>query len=687
MALNFFKQRDIDEMDINDIPEEFINYVETLDEIGKVGLLASRPDIAIVLGVSIKDSNQDKAEMVQTEDSSLELSVISDEDHDGLGSENVELDDDVTEEVDEEFIAIQNNRYDGKKITEVLKDNMEPLEALAVPDKTDKCIVHRIPFIEKQIKYTGKGATYGVVLKVCPQCNRIYMEESGEEYIHEALTKRNIAHTFYSLETSSRYLRSQLSVYEFSDQEKIYIPEIWTEDNPLCSVHEEPLFEVPCIKKYKDSKVEFIVYFCDICNKIHVRSSAVAEIEDNCALNGVPVIETESLVKKQPKKSSIKVKDIKPDYIVEDGKREIYAYKHTADCFKLTEADTVIVSDSIYCTLEGHETEEVLAQIWINQKKGGRKSYIFVVGYCAQCQKYYMDIDDYNVIYPIGRPEVTIISDLNESDYQITSGEVFNLEKNHLEKIESGISGEIEEIHGSSDYVNPYAVGDYDDGNLSFAKSLSANKYGKRLEELENYIPKPYSYRVDITADGETETYYIGAADVVLKDGYTNLRTDEDVIFQSGITDPFLVRVLNMRKKQHSLTDIFVTIQENQNKIVNTDFKKNIIVQGCAGSGKTMVLLHRLSALKYKQRYFDFSQNALILTPNEEFSLHIQGLAEGLQIGSVHRLSVEQYYLEMLLQYDAAFKPENKIVSEMQVRQDYEDYIYSDKFKRDIDQA
>ncbi|MEI3172777.1 MAG: hypothetical protein V8S76_01570 [Lachnospiraceae bacterium] len=68
--------------------------------------------------------------------------------------------------------------------------------------------------------------------------------------------------------------------------------------------------------------------------------------------------------------------------------------------------------------------------------------------------------------------------------------------------------------------------------------------------------------------------------------GYANLRTDEDVIFQSGITDPFLVRVLNMRKKQHSLTDIFVTIQENQNKIVNTDFNKNIVVQGCADQEK-----------------------------------------------------------------------------------------------------
>lgn len=344
-----------------------------------------------------------------------------------------------------------------------------------------------------------------------------------------------------------------------------------------------------------------------------------------------------------------------------------------------------------------------------------------------------MDIDDYNVIYSLGRPEVTIISDVNDADYQITSGEVFNLERNHLNNIESGITGEIKEIHESTDYVNPYAVGDYDDGNLSFAKSLSANKYGKRLEELENYIPKPYSYRVDISADGATETYYIGASDVILKDGkkvisansdlgyelinyqtikihkdgkeygiklsrqfdidqaslygYVNLRTDEDVIFQSGITDPFLVRVLNIRKKQHNLTDIFVTIQENQNKIVNTDFNKNIIVQGCAGSGKTMVLLHRLSALKYRQRYFDFSQNALILTPNEQFSLHIKGLAEGLQIGSVHRISVEQYYLDMLLQYDSAFKPENKIVSEMQVRQDYVDYIYSDQFKNDFERA
>ena len=405
MALNFFKQRDIDEMDVNDIPEEFINYLETLDEAGKIGLLASRPDIAKVLGVSVEDSNQDtvnttddSSEIVQEDERNPKSSAVFEEEQDIRNSVNVEPDVDEPEEVNEEFIAIQNNYYEGKRLAEILKDNMEPLEALAIPDKTDKCFIHRVPFKEKQIRYTGKGATYGVVLKICPQCNRIYLEESGKEYIHEALTKRNIAHTFYSLETSNQYLRSQIKAYEIADQDKIYIPEIWTEDNPLCPVHEEALFEIPCIKKYKDRKVEFTGYFCDKCNKILMRSSSVAELEDNCALNGVPVIETESFVKKRPKKQLIKMREIKSDYIVENGKREIYTYSHAADCFKLTEEDTVVVSDSIYCSLEGHKTEEVLVLIWVNQKKGGRKSYIFVVGYCSQCQKYYIEFDKVFVV-------------------------------------------------------------------------------------------------------------------------------------------------------------------------------------------------------------------------------------------------------------------------------------------------
>lgn len=53
MALSFFKKRDIDEMDINDIPEEFINYFESLDDEGKSALIGQRRDLADALGFSL----------------------------------------------------------------------------------------------------------------------------------------------------------------------------------------------------------------------------------------------------------------------------------------------------------------------------------------------------------------------------------------------------------------------------------------------------------------------------------------------------------------------------------------------------------------------------------------------------------------------------------------------------------
>lgn len=53
MALNFFKQRDIDEMDINNIPEDFINYLDSLDDEDKIVMLESRPDIAQKAGSNI----------------------------------------------------------------------------------------------------------------------------------------------------------------------------------------------------------------------------------------------------------------------------------------------------------------------------------------------------------------------------------------------------------------------------------------------------------------------------------------------------------------------------------------------------------------------------------------------------------------------------------------------------------
>ena len=407
------------------------------------------------------------------------------------------------------------------------------------------------------------------------------------------------------------------------------------------------------------------------------------------------------------------------DYMIELGKRIPYQYSvgENTNCYQLSEEDTVVVSDSIYCDIDGHDTIEVPALIRVDQKRNGKKAYLLRLGFCAQCEKYYMSSFDYRALYDYGRPNVQILRNMDDEDLLITSGDVFNLERTHLEGIENEISGEIASIKNSPDYVSPFATGSYDDGTLAWSKRHSEFKYGKRLQELNGYETKPYSHRVDISRDGVSETYYVGISDVFLDGkrqvisansdfgyrlinyqtikikkngeeydikltrefdiengmlyGYRNLRTDEDIIFRKGTTDPFLIRVLNMRKRQHNLTDIFVTIQENQNKIVNTAFDQNLIVQGCAGSGKTMVLLHRLSALKYKEKGFDFGANALILTPNEQFSLHIKGLAEGLQIGSIPRISVEQYYTDMLSEYGSELKVDGRITSEINVPDNY----------------
>ena len=737
MALVFYTSKDIAQMDADNIPEEFVNYFETLDDDRKAALLGTRKDLAEALGFVLPEINDEDASEDDSTDTEADNTMAGDTEADVTEeTEEGDLEEEIgeAEEEGDELAQIRNNRYEGQDLSRIITNNMPEIEALTVADGAETCLLHRTPLQKRQINYGSKGKVYGIVLYICPMCNRIFIQEHSLESHHKALMERNIPHTFYSLELTNQFLRSQMPPQEFSSDDKLYIPDTWVEERPLCPIHETEVYEVSCVKKYKNRQVSFTGYCCDKCGKIMVRRAAARDLEDECLNAGIAPIECLPLRKKAPEKKIIKPKNVVSDFVIENGKRSEYRYNINTNCYQLTEEDTVIVSDSIYCALERHYTQEVPALIWVHQKRGGRKAYLFRLGYCADCQKYYMDIDDYKVLYFYGRPEVMIIRDVDDADYQITSGEVFNLERQHLADVEAGIDGEIDSIKEQPDYVNPYAPGDfYDDGNLAWAKHQSKLKYGERLDELESYTNKPYSYRVDISLDGESETYYVGAADITLngkkqvisansdfghelihyqtikvnKDGreydiklsrqfdienavlygYANLRTDEDIIFKSGITDPFLVRVLNMRKRQHNLTDIFVTIQENQNRIVNADFEKNIIVQGCAGSGKTMVLLHRLSSLNYRQKEFDFSRDAFILTPNDQFTLHIKGLAEELQIGSIPRASVEQYYIDTLLLYSPEFKLDGTVSTEMIVRQSFVDYVYSDQFLKDFESA
>ena len=397
MALNFYKQSDIDAMDANNIPVRFKNYFKSLDYAGKVAILGNRYDLAEALGFKLpeaegkehylySDTENEIPDIMDSADKKADVNIAQEE-----SEESEEAEEEIGEEYD--FSQISHNSYEGQGFAYIIKNNMEPLEALALKNNVEKCPLHHTPLKKWQIKYTQNGM-YSMYIYTCEECHRIFMYEENMSYIHDVLVEKGVAHTFYNLDLTNHYLRSQMSEYEIGKDEKVYVPDLWIEEAPICPVHDVELYERPCCRSYKDRKVSFTGYVCEKCNKIMVRRAYIAELQDQCATIGVPTIEHESIAKKVPKKKPMPQKEVKPDYIIENGKREKYIYDHIADCYKLTEEDTVVVTDSIYCTLEGHDTEEVLAMIWVNQKRGGRKSYLFVVGYCAHCQKYYMDIFD-----------------------------------------------------------------------------------------------------------------------------------------------------------------------------------------------------------------------------------------------------------------------------------------------------
>lgn len=139
---------------------------------------------------------------------------------------------------------------------------------------------------------------------------------------------------------------------------------------------------------------------------------------------------------------------------------------------------------------------------------------------------------------------------------------------------------------------------------------------------------------------------------------YENLFAQE--AGDKNIVDPFLIRILKDKRRKNVTTDIVETIQEEQYKIISEPLSKQFIVQGCAGSGKTMVLLHRLAYLIDNNKHFE-PKNYLILTPNNFFDEHIDEVTKDLRIKSVKRSTVEEYFLELLDAYEPRLKPDGVI--------------------------
>ncbi len=151
---------------------------------------------------------------------------------------------------------------------------------------------------------------------------------------------------------------------------------------------------------------------------------------------------------------------------------------------------------------------------------------------------------------------------------------------------------------------------------------------------------------------------------------------------EENVLDPFLREIIKTRKEEASVKDIIETIQEKQYEIITQPEEKNFVLQGCAGSGKTMVMLHRLSYLLYNNENIK-PRDVLIITPSNSFNAFIDELAEILELERVKTSTTYDYFLQVLKNQGVDLS--DKIDMSQKESESYLAYVYSSQFVADVE--
>ncbi|MDE7329948.1 MAG: UvrD-helicase domain-containing protein [Clostridia bacterium] len=152
---------------------------------------------------------------------------------------------------------------------------------------------------------------------------------------------------------------------------------------------------------------------------------------------------------------------------------------------------------------------------------------------------------------------------------------------------------------------------------------------------------------------------------------------NENLVF-----DPFLKEILRGRKEKQEICDIIETIQEKQFEIITLPERDEFILQGVAGSGKTMIILHRLSYVIYNNESLRPS-DVMVITPSDSFNAFIDELAAVLELERVKTGTLDSYYLNMLKR--AGVDVAQRIDFNAPASEAYLKYIYSPAFPADVD--
>ena len=291
-----------------------------------------------------------------------------------------------------------------------------------------------------------------------------------------------------------------------------------------------------------------------------------------------------------------------------------------------------------------------------------------------------------------------------------TFNEHFNQEKKHLENVKKSIDNDIVEISkGIKEVEKEIWWMDFDQKNEWRETTEKNHQKQDKIFLLQNIKKRPYYARMDTKALEGISTVYIGEEPYNSKDSSCfvasvwsevgkryrekrlssfryngtlyeiQLRRNIDIkdseliniydeyninsdATREKITDLYLLKVLEEKKGEKNITNIIRSIQLNQNTIIDYDFQKNLLVQGCAGSGKTMILLHRLANMKFNNPNMDYKR-LKIITPNSNFNLFIDELSKNLHIEQIPKMTIGEYWIDVISRYRVTHTVKNDALS------------------------
>ena len=137
----------------------------------------------------------------------------------------------------------------------------------------------------------------------------------------------------------------------------------------------------------------------------------------------------------------------------------------------------------------------------------------------------------------------------------------------------------------------------------------------------------------------------------------------------SIIYDEFLIKILEKNRLESGIHDIIQSIRTEQYDIITQKPKIDLVVSGCAGSGKTMIMIHRISFLAYNFPEVN-STNTFIISPNTLLNKEATTLAKDLGLDNYMLSSATELFGRIIGEYALpgnTYAPPQKFISNWKI--------------------